>query len=103
MNVDWGNKIIYIDKLDMLQVQTTPVEVRQLDLDEFRLILHDLQDNVDGIVYLHMHEHVPPKTVAGVILARVVEIVNDYTVTFEDGLYNVNIVGGNSNISDRTN
>jgi hypothetical protein len=33
----------------------------------------------------------------------VIEIINDYTVTFEDGQYAVNLVGANSNIADRVN
>jgi hypothetical protein len=41
--------------------------------------------------------------VGGVVLARVVEIINGYTVTFEDGMYRVTLVGANSNISDVTN
>jgi len=36
-------------------------------------------------------------------LARVVEIINDYTITFEDGQYAVNLVGANSNVADRVN
>jgi hypothetical protein len=36
-------------------------------------------------------------------LARVIEIVNDYTITFEDGQYAVNLLGANSNIADRVN
>jgi len=36
-------------------------------------------------------------------LARVVEIINGYTITFENTAYAVNIVGGNSNISDVVN
>ena len=34
---------------------------------------------------------------------RVVEIINGYTVTFEDGQYAVNLTGANSNISDVAN
>lgn len=51
----------------------------------------------------YTHNHVAPVTVGGVELARVVEIINDYTITFEDGQYAVNIVGGNSNIGDNVN
>ena len=98
--MEWGSKNIIVPRAEMLQIQTTPVEVRQLDLNEFRLALHSEQESDAGITYLHMHEHNPPVTVAGVTLAQVVSIVNGYTVTFEDGSYNVNIVGGNSNVAD---
>jgi hypothetical protein len=38
-----------------------------------------------------------------VTLARVVEIINDYTITFENGTYAVNLAGANSNIGDVVN
>ena len=41
-------------------------------------------------------------TVGGVTLARVIEIINDYVVEFEDGQYAVNLIGANSNVADRT-
>ena len=102
MNVvmDWGTLNINVPRDEMLLLQTVPVEVRQLDLTEFRYAMHDKQDDIAGMPFMHMHEHNPPVTVAGVALAQVVTIVNNYTVTFEDGLYNVNIVGGNSNVAD---
>ena len=102
MNVvmDWGSLNINVPRDEMLLLQTVPVEVRQLDLTEFRYAMHDKQDDIAGMPFMHMHEHNPPVTVAGVALAQVVTIVNNYTVTFEDGLYNVNIVGGNSNVAD---
>ena len=42
-------------------------------------------------------------SVGGVILARVIQIINGYTVTFEDGQYAVNLVGANSNVGDVVN
>ncbi|MCD6435439.1 MAG: hypothetical protein J7L15_03545, partial [Clostridiales bacterium] len=101
VNMDWGTLNINVPRDEMLLIQTVPTEIRQLDLTEFRYAMHDKQDDDAGMAYLHMHEHNPPVTVAGVTLAQVVEIVNNYTVTFEDGLYNVNIVGGNSNVADK--
>ena len=53
--------------------------------------------------HLSTHNHVSPISVGGVQLARVVEIINGYTITFEDGQYAVNLAGANSNIGDRVN
>ena len=53
------------------------------------------------MLYPFTHNHNTEVTLGGVTLARVVEIVNGYVVTFEDGQYAVNIVGGNSNVGDR--
>ena len=35
----------------MLLVQSVPTEIRELDLDAFRLDLKDIEDNVDGITF----------------------------------------------------
>jgi len=66
-------------------------------------VLRDLEDSEEGMPFQRTHDHVAPIDVGGVTLARVVELINGYTVTFEDGQYAVNIVGGNSNIGDNVN
>ena len=53
--------------------------------------------------FLRTHTHNTTVTVGGAILARVVEIINGYTVTFEDDQYRVNTVGANSNIGEVIN
>lgn len=95
--------IINIPRLDMLDVTGgSPTEIRQLNVDDFRKVLADLGDDPDGMNFPTSFFHTPPLTVAGVTLARVVQILDPYVIQFEDGLYNVNIVGGNSNVSDVT-
>ncbi|NBT33226.1 MAG: hypothetical protein EBT13_15365, partial [Rhodobacteraceae bacterium] len=103
ISIDWGTKVITVPKADMLVIQVSPSEIRQLDIDAFRLELKDLEDSELGMAYPITHNHVAPITVGGVTLARVVEIINGYTVTFEDDQYAVNLVGANSNIADVTN
>lgn len=102
-SIDWHSKVINILRADMLLVQSVPIEVRQLNIDDFRKELNDLSDDEDGMWADTTHIHYPPVEVAGVNLARVVQIINDYTVTFENGAYAVNITGGNSNIADVVN
>jgi len=99
---DPGQYVINIPKADMTLIASTPTEIRQLNIDDFRRALADLQDDPEGMPFDTAFFHTPPLTVAGVTLARVVEILSPYSIEFEDGLYNVNIVGGNSNISDVT-
>ena len=103
ITIDWGTKIISIPKADTQLVQSSPTEIRQLDLDAFRLELKALEDDAAGMPFLDTHNHVGPITVGGVTLARVIEIINGYSVTFEDGQYAVNLVGANSNVGDVTN
>lgn len=103
ISVTWPTKIINVPKADMTLVSSSPYEVRELDITDFHFTLRDLEDNEEGQVWPITHNHNTTVTVGGVTLARVVEIVNDYTVTFEDGSYAVNLVGANSNIGDVLN
>jgi len=103
ITIDWGTRIISVPKADLLLVQSMPTEIRQLDLDAFRLELKSLEDDPAGMPFPITHNHVAPITVGGVTLARVVEMLNGYTVTFEDGQYAVNLVGSNSNVGDVVN
>lgn len=103
ISVDWPNKIIHVPRNDMVLIQSVPTEIRQLNIDTFRLTLKNLEDDPEGMPWPDTHSHNPQVTVGGATLARVVEIINDYTVTFEDGQYAVNLIGANSNIGDRVN
>lgn len=103
ISIDWGTKVIYIPKADMALVQSSPYEIRELDLDAFRLVLKDLEDNDEGMTFPDTHRHNTTVTLAGITLARVVELINGYTVTFEDGQYAVNAVGANCNLADVLN
>jgi hypothetical protein len=101
--IDWANRIIFIPKQVTTLVQASPTEIRELDLNAFRLKLKDLEDSPEGMPYLDTHRHNTSVTLGGVTFARLVEIINDYTITFEDGQYAVNLVGANSNVGDRVN
>ena len=103
ITIDWATKIIHIPKADTTLVSSSPSEVRELNVNAFRLRLKDLEDDAEGITFLITHIHSTIVTVGGVTFARLVEIINGYTVTFEDGPYTVNLVGANSNITEVTN
>lgn len=103
ISIDWGNRVIYVPKDFMTLIQSTPTEIRELNLNTFRLALKDLEDSEEGMCFPDTHRHNTEVTVAGMTLARVIEIINDYTVTFEDGQYAVNLPGANSNVGDVVN
>jgi hypothetical protein len=103
ITMDWGTKVISIPRADMGLLQTVPTEIRELDLNAFRLTLKDLEDDPLGMVEDTTHNHVAPIGIGGVTLARVVELINGYTVTFEDGQYAVNLSGANTNLADKVN
>jgi hypothetical protein len=103
ISIDWLTKIIFVPKSYTQFVSFVLFEVRQLDIDQFRLDLRTLEAEVPGIVNTRTHSHNTSVEVGGVTLARVVTIINGYTITFEDGSYAVNLNGANSNIADVTN
>lgn len=101
--VRWPLYEIVIPRTAMTLIQSTPVEVRELDLNVLRLKLRDLEDDVLGRPWPKTHNHNEDVTVSGITLADVLLILEPFTVTFEDGLYGVNLVGANSNVFERTN
>lgn len=104
ITVNWGTKVITVPQADLLLVQSTPIEVYELNINDLRLELRTAEDDALGIPHSDTHIYTAPLTVAGTTLARVVEILEPYTLTFTPDLaYGVNVVGGNSNVPDRTN
>lgn len=94
--------VINVPRADMTLVQVSP-EIRQLDLDTFRMDLKAYEAAVYGIYLYKTHNHNTEVTLGNLTFARVIEILPPYTVTFQDGQYAVNLVNANSNISDKTN
>lgn len=103
LSIDWLTKIITVPKADTTLLQLNPIEIRELDLDAFRLELKSIEDSDEGMPFLDTHRHNTTVDIGGVTLARVIEIINGYTVTFEDGAYRVNLAGANSNVADVLN
>jgi len=95
--------VITVPKADLTLIQSSPTEIRELNLNTFRMWLKSWEDSVDGMTFLKTHDHNPEVTVGGLTLARVVNILDPYTITFEDGQYAVNLVGANSNVGDKVN
>ena len=102
VTVNWGTSVINVPKTATTLVQSSP-EIRELDVNAFRLQLKNLEDDVDGQPFTDTHKHNTEVTLGGLVFSRVVEIIAPYTVTFQDGQYAVNLVGANNNISDKLN
>jgi len=103
VTIDYTKRVISVGKVDMTLVQVTPFEIYELDVNDFRLKLKDIEDNTGGMPFVDTHFHSTAVTVGGKTVTRVFEIINGYTVTFENDTYAVNLVGANNNISDVTN
>jgi hypothetical protein len=103
ISVNWSTKVITIPKSDLTLVQSTPNEIYELNLNELRYWLHDEQDSIEGIINPEIFTHNTEVELGGITFARVIRIINGYTITFENGLYAVNLIGANSNVADITN
>lgn len=103
VTINWGTKVISVAKTELTLIQETPIEIRQMDLDAFRMALKTQEDSEDGMAFPDTHRHATEATLGGVTYARMIEIINGYTVTFVDGQYSVNLVGANSNVGDVIN
>lgn len=103
ITIDWGTRVINVPRNDMTLIQLVPTEIRELNLNSFRMELKGLEDSEDGMMFPDTHRHNTEVSLGGIVYARVVEIINDYTITFEDGQYAVNLVGANSNVGDKVN
>jgi len=100
ISIDWGTKVINVP-----QSYLTPLggSLYELDVDQFRLDLKDIEDSEDGMSFPDTHRHNTEVVLSGVTYARTLEIINGYTITFENGNYSVKCVGANHNIGDVKN
>jgi len=98
ISITWGTKVIYIPKSYL----GDPISgtLYELDTDAFRLDLKSLEDDEEGMPFPDTHSHNTEVSVAGVTLARVIEIINGYSIEFEDDYYSVRLVGSNNNMFD---
>lgn len=103
ISIDWPTKVIFVPKAYTSLVTLGPPEVRSLDINAFRLDLKAIEASSEGMGFSKTNDHNTEVILSGVTYARIVEIVNGYTITFEDGAYSVQLVGANSNIVDVTN
>ncbi len=102
-SIDRTTSVITIDRLSMPEVPNTASEVRTFDVVEFHYLLRDNEDDWEGIHFSTTHNWKDPITIGGVTLAAVFELLDPYTVTFEDGQYTVYVQGANSNLGDKIN
>jgi len=102
ISINWATKVITIPQADLTFISGSLYE---LDVDIFRLALKDIEDSEDGMSFPDTHRHNTEVTLGGVTYARTFEIINGYTVTFQDvgSPYRVRCTGANHNISDVQN
>lgn len=97
ISINWGTRVIYIPQSYLTLVTGSLYE---LDVDELRLDLKNLEDSEEGMAFPATHSHNTQVTLSGVTYVRTFEVINGYTVEFENGTYSARCVGANHNIGD---
>jgi hypothetical protein len=100
ITVDWPTKVISIPQSDLTLISGALYEA---DTEAIRLSLHSLSASEDGLPFQRIFNHNTAVTVAGTTFARTIEIINGYSIEFEDGQYSVRLVGSNNNLFDVEN
>lgn len=104
ISINWLTKVITIPTsfLTLVSGAGGPGSLYELDVNALRLALKDIEDS-DGMPYLDTHRHNSPVTLSGVTYTRTFEIINGYTVLFDESVndhYSVRCIGANHNLSD---
>jgi len=97
ISINWATRVIYVPQSYMTNLGGG---IYELNVNQFRLDLKDIEDSEDGINFPVTHSHNTTVVLSGVTYARTFEIINDYTVEFQDGNYTVKCTGANHNIGD---
>jgi len=100
LSVDWATKIISVPQSDLNFVSGV---IYEHDVDAFQRELSDIEDSEEGMAHPVAHRHNTEVVLAGITYVRSVEIINGYTITYENGNYRVNLTGANNNIIDVLN
>ena len=98
--INWATKVISVPQSYLAPKGGS---VYELDVDVFRKDLKSIEDSEVGMIFPDTHRHNAEVAIGGVTYARTVEMINEYTITFEDGQYIINLVGANNNLLDVAN
>lgn len=104
VTINWATRVIKVpvDFMTLISGGGGAGSLYELDVNDLRLALKDIEDDV-GMPYLDTHRHNTAITISGVTYARTFEVINGYTVEFDDDVYNhytVRCVNANHNIAD---
>lgn len=97
ISVNWSTKVISVPKSYLTSLGGSRYS---LDLNIFRLDIKALEADSQGIIWPDIISHNTEVILSWIAYARTVEIINGYTVDFENGMYSILCVGANHNILD---
>lgn len=100
ITVDWPNKIVLIPRGEptIATLASALPEIWDYDLDLLRKELLLIQESDQGMAFKDIHRHTQPFVIGTIELARVISIINGFVIEFEDGQYQVNLAGANTDI-----
>lgn len=102
LSINWSNKVITVPQADL-----TPLGGSSYSLDTMglKIALRDIEDSEPGVSALPILDYVTSKTLGGIGYAPLIEIINGYTITFQDTgtPYRVFVTASNNNVLDVTN
>jgi hypothetical protein len=102
ISINYLTKVIGVPQADLSALGGGLYE---LNANDFRNTLKNLEDSEDGIAFAQTLRHATEATLSGVTYARQLEIINGYTIDFQNtGVpYIVKVTGANHNLGDVTN
>lgn len=100
ISVNCATKVVSVPLADLTPISTG---IYGLTVESLRLWLKDWEDSETGMAMPDTHRRNAPVTLSGATYAQTLEIVNGYTITFENGSYRVRMSGGNHNVADVMN
>ena len=103
ITADWPSGVFTVPKADTTLVSIGPPEIREFDVNDLRTAMRVLGASEAGMPWPESHFNTGEYTLSGFVYARGFGIINNYSVTFEDGQYTVNLFGANHNIADVKN
>lgn len=97
LSIDQGTRVITIPQADLTFVSGALYE---LNTETFRNSMNDLMDDEEHIWMPDYAVRNAPVTVAGTTFAQTIEIVNGFSVNFENLAYSVRLAQSNNNLFD---
>ncbi len=100
ITIDYLTLIISVPQADLTFITGTLYE---LDTEAFRQSVIDIQDSEEGIPFATAINHNTEVTIVGTTYARFIELINGYSIEFENGAYSVRMANSNNNLFDVEN
>jgi hypothetical protein len=97
--IDPATRVITVQQGDLTPVSGTLYEH---DTEVFRQAVNSLMDGETGIVFPDWAVRNAPVTVAGTTFAQTIEVINGFSIEYDDapGAYSVRLAGSNNNLFD---